>query len=518
MARPSPLSDDDDDDDRFETGRPAPLSAPYALGPKTLLGRTSLMPMGAGAIKKPVITTAVVGSTPTKPQRFATLDFATPGSGTPSRMQHLITPMSQANVGRSPLATSCTSGQPQQWAFTPIATPSPSYCFSLFESQRWGPALVDTTPGAKAAAALAKPAPAPNALSTALGTSAAMAAVPSPQLVAPESPQTTRVFQLAPQQTIRERWSSPADDEEDQSDDDSDDGCLQQVQAMRSVEDVPEPPPGALHPSLGSEGHVAGTCKRCCFFPRGRCSNGYECEFCHYEHDKRKRKNKKKGKRMVTMVGPKHLPSYQTGASVAMGLGVQVAMGGAVLTSAQGIAAAPSMMLHGIHQQQHCLLNVAYHGQMAPAYQAPQIVQGSYVYGTSQMSGYGMQQDAQYAYYSNAMPSAPVEMQQFYQMADGSTCILQQPLTMMTAPPCVAATFGMPQQANSQVVMLEPAMMSQLVAPEIRAPGVAELCAPPPPPPQSPKVVRSFAISSSSLSPPLAPPTGSPKVVAGALG
>jgi len=467
--------------------------------------------MGAGAIKKPVITTAVVGSTPTKPQRFATLDFATPGSGTPSRMQHLITPMSQANVGRSPLATSCTSGQPQQWAFTPIATPSPSYCFSLFESQRWGPALVDTTPGAKAAAALAKPAPAPNALSTALGTSAAMAAVPSPQLVAPESPQTTRVFQLAPQQTIRERWSSPADDEEDQSDDDSDDGCLQQVQAMRSVEDVPEPPPGALHPSLGSEGHVAGTCKRCCFFPRGRCSNGYECEFCHYEHDKRKRKNKKKGKRMVTMVGPKHLPSYQTGASVAMGLGVQVAMGGAVLTSAQGIAAAPSMMLHGIHQQQHCLLNVAYHGQMAPAYQAPQIVQGSYVYGTSQMSGYGMQQDAQYAYYSNAMPSAPVEMQQFYQMADGSTCILQQPLTMMTAPPCVAATFGMPQQANSQVVMLEPAMMSQLVAPEIRAPGVAELCAPPPPPPQSPKVVRSFAISSSSLSPPLAPPTGSPK-------
>eukprot|EP00933_Yihiella_yeosuensis_P025394 TRINITY_DN19723_c0_g1_i1.p1 TRINITY_DN19723_c0_g1~~TRINITY_DN19723_c0_g1_i1.p1 ORF type:complete len:242 (-),score=40.17 TRINITY_DN19723_c0_g1_i1:24-749(-) len=49
-------------------------------------------------------------------------------------------------------------------------------------------------------------------------------------------------------------------------------------------------------PSLGSVGHAQGDCKRCCFHPKGRCSNGHECRFCHYDHDKRKRL-KKKGKR-----------------------------------------------------------------------------------------------------------------------------------------------------------------------------------------------------------------------------
>jgi len=48
-------------------------------------------------------------------------------------------------------------------------------------------------------------------------------------------------------------------------------------------------------PSVGSAKHDEGLCKRCCFFPKGRCHNGYECEFCHLEHDKRKRKKKKKG-------------------------------------------------------------------------------------------------------------------------------------------------------------------------------------------------------------------------------
>jgi len=59
----------------------------------------------------------------------------------------------------------------------------------------------------------------------------------------------------------------------------------------RYPEGVMKPPPGALHPSLGSEAHEAGGCKTCCFFPRGRCMNGYNCEFCHYEHEKRKREN-----------------------------------------------------------------------------------------------------------------------------------------------------------------------------------------------------------------------------------
>merc|ERR1719235_2625775 len=45
-------------------------------------------------------------------------------------------------------------------------------------------------------------------------------------------------------------------------------------------------------PSLGSLGHFVGQCSRCCFHPKGRCQNGYNCRFCHFEHEKRKRKQK----------------------------------------------------------------------------------------------------------------------------------------------------------------------------------------------------------------------------------
>mmetsp|Transcript_9677 Transcript_9677/g.21063 ORF Transcript_9677/g.21063 Transcript_9677/m.21063 type:complete len:387 (+) Transcript_9677:74-1234(+) len=43
-------------------------------------------------------------------------------------------------------------------------------------------------------------------------------------------------------------------------------------------------------PSLGSTGHFEGTCKRCCFHPKGTCKNGRNCEFCHFEHEKKPRK------------------------------------------------------------------------------------------------------------------------------------------------------------------------------------------------------------------------------------
>lgn len=45
-------------------------------------------------------------------------------------------------------------------------------------------------------------------------------------------------------------------------------------------------------PSIGSLGHFAGQCSRCCFHPKGRCLNGYNCRYCHFEHDKRRRKRK----------------------------------------------------------------------------------------------------------------------------------------------------------------------------------------------------------------------------------
>eukprot|EP00747_Dinoflagellata_sp_TGD_P190927 gnl/TRDRNA2_/TRDRNA2_53574_c0_seq1.p1 gnl/TRDRNA2_/TRDRNA2_53574_c0~~gnl/TRDRNA2_/TRDRNA2_53574_c0_seq1.p1 ORF type:complete len:334 (-),score=44.47 gnl/TRDRNA2_/TRDRNA2_53574_c0_seq1:157-1158(-) len=47
-------------------------------------------------------------------------------------------------------------------------------------------------------------------------------------------------------------------------------------------------------PSIGSYAHLSGQCSRCCFHPKGRCSNGYSCQFCHYDHEKRPRNGKKK--------------------------------------------------------------------------------------------------------------------------------------------------------------------------------------------------------------------------------
>jgi len=50
-------------------------------------------------------------------------------------------------------------------------------------------------------------------------------------------------------------------------------------------------------PSAGSAGHGTGTCRRCCFFPKGRCNNGAECSFCHFAHERRKTSNAKKKKK-----------------------------------------------------------------------------------------------------------------------------------------------------------------------------------------------------------------------------
>lgn len=41
-------------------------------------------------------------------------------------------------------------------------------------------------------------------------------------------------------------------------------------------------------PSIGSAGHHIGECRRCNFFAKGRCQNGYSCEFCHLPHERQK--------------------------------------------------------------------------------------------------------------------------------------------------------------------------------------------------------------------------------------
>merc|ERR1719235_1140297 len=63
-------------------------------------------------------------------------------------------------------------------------------------------------------------------------------------------------------------------------------------------------------PSLGSLGHFVGTCSRCCFFPKGRCQNGYECRFCHFEHEKRQRKRKTNVRSIGGMPGDQHHQNF----------------------------------------------------------------------------------------------------------------------------------------------------------------------------------------------------------------
>ena len=40
---------------------------------------------------------------------------------------------------------------------------------------------------------------------------------------------------------------------------------------------------------------------RCCFHPKGRCVNGYSCQHCHFDHEKRKRKGKKRTERALEL-------------------------------------------------------------------------------------------------------------------------------------------------------------------------------------------------------------------------
>jgi hypothetical protein len=51
--------------------------------------------------------------------------------------------------------------------------------------------------------------------------------------------------------------------------------------------------PGSELPSVGSAGHSDGSCKRCAFFPKGRCLNGVDCTHCHFDHIPRQRLRKK---------------------------------------------------------------------------------------------------------------------------------------------------------------------------------------------------------------------------------
>lgn len=60
---------------------------------------------------------------------------------------------------------------------------------------------------------------------------------------------------------------------------------------------------GADLPSVGSANHGIGGCRKCCFFPKGRCTNGAACGYCHFAHDqKRTSKTKKKKLKAFAML------------------------------------------------------------------------------------------------------------------------------------------------------------------------------------------------------------------------
>jgi len=186
---------------------------------------------------------------------------------TPGKPQELCSP------------SDCTFS-PMKWGFTPIQTPSPSARFASYEHH----CLI--TPGARAAAALR---------SQSLLEGWMMArGVPAGGAQDEAGAPAAYLEQHSSQALIGFDQPSIADHDEEESDSDESDVPVQQAVAT-SDRDIPARPAGVHHPSVGSANHAMGTCKRCCFFPRGRCQNGYNCEFCHYEHEKRKRKNKTRG-------------------------------------------------------------------------------------------------------------------------------------------------------------------------------------------------------------------------------
>jgi len=80
-------------------------------------------------------------------------------------------------------------------------------------------------------------------------------------------------------------------DNYDEEDDDSESNAGDTTAIRIRLADVL---PDLEIPSLGSALHAEGNCKRCSFFPKGTCTNAAECEFCHFDHEKRPQNQSRK--------------------------------------------------------------------------------------------------------------------------------------------------------------------------------------------------------------------------------
>mmetsp|Transcript_62194 Transcript_62194/g.161291 ORF Transcript_62194/g.161291 Transcript_62194/m.161291 type:complete len:409 (-) Transcript_62194:84-1310(-) len=400
--------------------RPEPLSEEY-LEPSTLPGAAGATLLGRTQNVLPVSGVK---------KQLAEAPAALVRTATPGHLARL-TPIG----GPSPLGSSRGRAQPHQWTFThpftPIATPSPTASYSLFHRGYGASTAVELAKAALTPRGDAPPIDSRSVEAARLATTDAHASLFSRPVTYAITPTSARATGLAgpqgmthgrrvslqqalmPASSAKKPCAKEYEEERDDDDDESGDeeGAEGQPQALRRPEDVPKPPPGALHPSLGSEGHAIGACKRCCFFPRGRCINGYECEFCHYMHDKRKRKGKKKAARKAALpLSSSALPSRALVEQQPRPATQMIAMGG--VTYSPGVAMYP---------------------------------------------GHTMCQ------------AAPV-MQAVYPLAAGTTCCVLQPAqVVMAMPTCSPPQHPQRGHVPQGVITLEPATMPR------QQPGLAQV-------------------------------------------
>jgi len=253
-----------------------------------------------GFLQKALVTSVVCGQAPISPTPVGTPTRMVPHSSqtplaTPSPTAGAMTAFRQWCANPSSILSGnsvSTAATSQPGSGTSVTAPSAtglSFTTLAFQSAHQSGAIHSTPDYTVAPAPMVAPA---------LQVAPTLQSSPGPQMTYTTWPMSPRAATCSVKSSgMTVATSSFVNMEgEDDDDEDSDDAALLPAH-LRSPVDAPRPPPGALHPSMGSEAHAQGTCKRCCFFPRGRCTNGYTCEFCHYEHEKRKRKNKKKKKK-----------------------------------------------------------------------------------------------------------------------------------------------------------------------------------------------------------------------------
>mmetsp|Transcript_46436 Transcript_46436/g.132042 ORF Transcript_46436/g.132042 Transcript_46436/m.132042 type:complete len:333 (-) Transcript_46436:59-1057(-) len=305
----------------------------------------------AGAV---LLGRTCVPSAPTTSMKPLVVETAAPerASATPGAMLRL-TPLGCI----SPLPSSRESLQSLQWACTPLATPSPWGARQLFHRD-W-------------------------------------------KLVVPAASTDT-----IDADNDAESVGQEEEEEEQQQQQQQQQHCDDKRSCSSGAQ---RPPPGALHPSVGSERHAAGSCRACCFFPRGRCANGYACGFCHYEHEKRKRKSKKNVGKFALGVGKSSsaLPlNMQSGTSLGRSF--------VVLPSVLGAGTAYSPLLMQGALQMTSWLQVLPSGQVV---QLPMVAQ-------------------QPVFAQNTMASTLQQggLQLAYQTTHGMTQMMHAPQTFVTAP------------------------------------------------------------------------------------